>query len=135
LCLFFLKRFLRLWVAILCLFLFFPLGIIMLLYIGLHLADKSLSRLKSRNGVFRNNNGRILGDVTGSFLSPLLHDETPKTSEVYIFVTTEGILYGLHKSLYSFLYSYLLYSCVLRNLVYNICFSHFKKPLIINDLH
>jgi len=28
LCLFFLKRFLRLWVAILCLFLFFPLGII-----------------------------------------------------------------------------------------------------------
>jgi len=27
LCLFFLKRFLRLWVAILCLFLFFPLGI------------------------------------------------------------------------------------------------------------
>jgi len=26
LCLFFLKRFLRLWVAILCLFLFFPLG-------------------------------------------------------------------------------------------------------------
>jgi len=28
LCLFFLKRFLRLWVAILCLFLFFPLGMI-----------------------------------------------------------------------------------------------------------
>lgn len=28
LCLFFLKRFLRLWVAILCLFLFLPLGII-----------------------------------------------------------------------------------------------------------
>jgi len=27
LCLFFLKRFLRLWVAILCLFLFLPLGI------------------------------------------------------------------------------------------------------------
>ncbi len=27
LCLFFLKRFFRLWVAILCLFLFFPLGI------------------------------------------------------------------------------------------------------------
>ena len=27
LCLFFLKRFLRLWVDILCLFLFFPLGI------------------------------------------------------------------------------------------------------------
>lgn len=27
LCLFFLKRFLRLWVAILCFFLFFPLGI------------------------------------------------------------------------------------------------------------
>ncbi len=29
LCLFFLKRFLRLWVAILCLFLFLPLGIIL----------------------------------------------------------------------------------------------------------
>jgi hypothetical protein len=28
LCLFFLKRFLRLWVAILCLFLFLPLGIV-----------------------------------------------------------------------------------------------------------
>ena len=33
LCLFFRKRFLRLWVAILCLFLFFPLGI----FIGLKL--------------------------------------------------------------------------------------------------
>ncbi len=29
LCLFFLKRFLRLWVAILCLFLFLPLGIVL----------------------------------------------------------------------------------------------------------
>jgi len=28
LCLFFLKRFFRLWVAILCLFLFFPFGIV-----------------------------------------------------------------------------------------------------------
>jgi hypothetical protein len=30
LCLFFLKRFLRLWVAIFCFFLFFPLGIVFL---------------------------------------------------------------------------------------------------------
>jgi membrane-bound metal-dependent hydrolase YbcI (DUF457 family) len=29
LCLFFLKRFFRLWVAILCLFLFFPFGIVL----------------------------------------------------------------------------------------------------------
>lgn len=35
LCLFFLKRFLRLWVAILCLFLFFPLGIASKLYFTL----------------------------------------------------------------------------------------------------
>jgi hypothetical protein len=33
LCLFFLKRFLRLWVAIFCFFLFFPLGIVFKFFI------------------------------------------------------------------------------------------------------
>ncbi len=50
LCLFFLKRFFRLWVDILCLFFFFPLGIIIsfkqLFYILLHFIDKGLSRLE-----------------------------------------------------------------------------------------
>ena len=50
LCLFFLKRFLRLWVDILCLFFFFPLGIVSLfrrlLYIVFNVIDKGLSRLE-----------------------------------------------------------------------------------------
>ena len=63
LCLFFLKRFLRLWVDILCLFFFFPLGIInffrRLLYILFHVIDKGLRRLERRNEMFRNNDSSV----------------------------------------------------------------------------
>ena len=60
-----------------------------LLHVGFHLADKSLSRLKSRNGMLGNNDGGILGDVTGSFLGPFLHDEASKTSQVDILSIAE----------------------------------------------
>ncbi len=43
LCLFFLKRFLRLWVAILCLFLFLPFGIILIFLSGYYLASFTFS--------------------------------------------------------------------------------------------
>jgi hypothetical protein len=90
LCLFFRKRFLRLWVAILCLFLFFPLGMIKtLLDVGFHLANKSFSGLESRNGVLGYNDGGVLGNVPGSFLGPFLDDETSKAPQVHILIVTQ----------------------------------------------
>lgn len=66
LCLFLRKRFLRLCVAILCLFLFFPLGMIksffneqLLLNLVFHVKHKSLSRFKCRDKMCRNNDGSI----------------------------------------------------------------------------
>ena len=60
-----------------------------LLDIGLNFADESFGRLESRNRMLGNDDGRVLGNVPGSFLGPLLHDETSKTPQVYIFVVAK----------------------------------------------
>ena len=62
---------------------------ITLLHVGLYLAYESLSRFESRNGMFGNNDGCILGNITGSFLGPFLYYETSKTPQVNIFITAE----------------------------------------------
>ena len=60
-----------------------------LLYVGLDFANKSFSRLESRDRMLGNNDGGILGNVAGSLLGPLLHDETSKTPQIHIFVVAK----------------------------------------------
>jgi hypothetical protein len=127
LCLFFRKRFLRLWVAILCLFLFFPLGMIktLLLHIGFYLAHESFGRLERWNGVLGYNDGGVLGNVPGGLLGPFLDDETSKAPQVHVLIVAERIFHCLHECFDSFLDSHFFDSRVLGNFVYDISFSHF----------
>ena len=60
-----------------------------LLHVGLYLANKSFCWLESRNRMLGNDDGSVLGNVTGGFLGPLLHDETSKTPKVYILVAAK----------------------------------------------
>ena len=60
-----------------------------LLHVGLHFADKSLGGLECRNGVLRDDDGGIPGNIPGSLLCPLLHNEASKTPQVHILIAAE----------------------------------------------
>jgi len=84
--------------------------------------------------MFRNDDGSVPGDVPGSFLCPSFYYEASKPPEVYVSVFAQRVFYSFHESFNCFLNSHLFNSCVFGNFVYDICFSHFKNTLIINDL-
>ena len=89
LCLFFLKRFLRLWVAILCLFLFFPLGIALSFYgrlfnLFLHFVYESLGRLERGNIVGGDDDGGVFRNVAPGFFSSLFDYKASESPEVNI---------------------------------------------------
>ena len=60
-----------------------------LLHVCLYFANKSSCWLESRNRMLGNDDGSVLRNVTGSFLGPLLHDETSKTPQIDIFVVAK----------------------------------------------
>ncbi len=52
------------------------------LFLLLHGVDEHLSRLESGDVMRGNGHGGLLGDVAGSLLGSVLHDEATETTEV-----------------------------------------------------
>ena len=127
LCLFLRKRFLRLCVAILCLFLFLPLGIIKIL-LGdlflLHRVHKYLCGLESRDVVSRNGDGGMFGDIACGLLCAALDDEAAETTEINGLTGDEGTLDDLCKFLNNVKYLYFFNTGCFCNFTYDVCFSH-----------
>lgn len=95
------RRFLRLWVAILCRFLFFPLGINLGLYVLFNAVEESLGRLKRGNVVGRNFDRRVLRNVAARFLRAGFDDETAKASQINVLAGNHVVFDDIHESFYS----------------------------------
>ena len=87
-------------------------------------ADKDLSRLEGRNVVCRDDDGRVLGDVTCSLLCAFLDNETTKTAKIDVLTLCEGSLYAIHETFNDFLGNNFFYALCFCYFVYDVCFSH-----------
>lgn len=75
-----------------------------LLYVLLNLINEGFCWFKCRNVVLWNNDGRILGNDSSSFLSAFLHDETSKSSQINVVSFRKGTFYRGHEGFNRVLY-------------------------------
>ncbi len=54
----------------------------LILFLLFHGVDENLGRLESRDVMSGDGHGRLLGDVAGGLLSPMLDDEAAETTKV-----------------------------------------------------
>jgi hypothetical protein len=100
------------------------LGELLHLFAVLDLVYKDLGRLEAGDVVLINDDGRIAGNVAGNFFLALLVYKAPETTYINIMSTRHGILNDGKEGLDGCGNIGLVDSCLVRNLVDNVCFRH-----------
>ena len=99
----------------------------MLLFNILH---KGLGWLECRNIMFGNDDGCVLGYVTGRLLCTLFQDETTEAPEVDVLIVGERVLDRSHEGLDGTEYRGLVNARFLGNGVDDVCFSHLSLMFV-----
>ena len=100
------------------------LGQLLHLIAVLDLVYKDLGRLEAWDIVLINNDGCIARDVARNFFLALLVHKTPEATHINIMSTRHGILNDGKEGLNGCGNVGLVDSCLVRNLVDNVCFRH-----------
>ena len=95
-----------------------------------NLIGQLFSRLEECDLVFRDENGRILTDVTSYFRFTLLENQTTETTEINILALDEASLNFGHHSLYNHADGFLIKTGLDCNFINEICFCHNSNILI-----
>ena len=93
---------------------------------------ESLCRLESRDVVFRDDDGRVFGNVACSFGGTFLEDKTTKAAKINVLFIRQGFLYGFHERFNSRQNDVLFDSGLGRDFFYDICLSHDKNVCFLN---
>ena len=92
----------------------------------LDLVDKDLGWLKARDKMLFNHQSSVSGNVPGNLTLAFLIDEAAKATDIYVVTIRHGVLYNTKESLHGCSHVSFIHSGLLRDLVYYICFSHFR---------
>ena len=98
--------------------------------ISCYVLHESLGRLEGGNVVLGNDNGGILGNITSRLLCTLFQDEATETTEVNVFLIDERVLNRGHKGFYNYESGRFIYTSLLGDIGYDVCFSHIVFVLV-----
>jgi hypothetical protein len=92
----------------------------------LDLVYEDLGWLKARDKMLLNHKSSVSGNIPGDLTFAFLVDEAAKPTDINVVTVRHGVLYNTKKSLHRCSHVSFIHSGLLRDLVYYICFSHFR---------